>query len=140
MKRFDRGRFLAFGVFSALNAIALALYALALATHGRGPAAAAQPVLFVMIALCLLAALLASIKRGHDLDRPGWQVFLAYWACVAGGPLLLVLVGYLAMARGTTDRNAYGPPPGRAGWSSWLGAVVMLAMPWLIFAVAVHRG
>ncbi len=136
MQRFNRQRFLAFGVLSVFNAIALALLTLGLATHGTGPAAAAQPVLFVMIALCLLAALVASVKRGHDLGRPGWQVFLAYWISIAGGPLLLAFVGYLAMARGQDRENAYGLPPAPAGIGSWLLAMALLALPWVIFVMA----
>ncbi len=140
MKRFNRQRFLAFGVLGVFNAIALALYALGLATHGTGRAAGAQPVLFVMILLCLLAAFVASVKRGHDLGRPGWQIFLAYWISMVGGPLLLVLVGYLAMARGEDRENAYGLPSAPAGPGSWLLAIVVLALPWVTFVIAAHAG
>ena len=136
MSRFDRTRFVAFGISSALNAIALALYALGLATHGIGGAANAQPVLFVLIGVCLLGAMYTFIKRGHDIGRPGWQIVLAFWIALGGGPLLLVLIGYLALAKGTAGDNAYGPPPQPMTAATWFWAAVALAAPWMAFAIA----
>lgn len=136
MKRFDRSRFLAYGVMTALNAVALALYALDLATRGRGAAANAQPVLFVLIGLCLLGAFVASVRRGHDLGRPGWQVFLGFWLSLATGPVVLLFLGYLAWAKGEAGPNACGPPPAPAGFVTWLQAALLLVAPWLLFMVA----
>jgi uncharacterized membrane protein YhaH (DUF805 family) len=135
--RFDQPRFIAYGLLTGINAIALALYALGLATHGRGSAADAQPVLFVLIILCLLGAGYASVLRGHDLGRPGWQLFLAFWLALGGGPVFLVLLGYLAWAKGEPGSNAYGPSPTRAGMATWFWAAFWLASPWLVFAIAV---
>lgn len=136
MKRFDRPRFVAYGVMTAINAIALALYALGLATHGQGGAANAQPVLFVLIGLSLIGAFFASVLRGHDLGRPWWQIFLGFWLSLGTGPVVLVFLGYLAWARGEAGPNAYGPPPAPAGMATWLQALLMIAAPWLLFAVA----
>lgn len=136
MSRFDRTRFVAFGVSTELNAVALALYTLGLATHGVGRAANAQPVLFVLIAVCLLGAMYASIKRGHDVGRPGWQIVLAFWIAFGGGPLLLALIGYLAFAKGNAGDNAYGPPPQPTTAATWFWAAIALAAPWITFAIA----
>ncbi len=136
-QRLDPARFIAFGMLTAVNACALALYALGLATHGRGSAANAQPVLFVLIGLCLVGALYASVLRGHDLGWPGWQTFLAFWLALAMGPVLLVLLGYLIWARGEAGTNSYGPPPAKAGAAMWISAAVLLAAPWLVFAAVV---
>lgn len=138
MARLDRPRFLAFGVLSTANAVALALYALGLATHGRGPAADAQPVLFVLIGLCLLGALGAAILRGHDLGRPAWQVLAGFVFSLTLGPVVLAYVALLAWTAGEPVENAYGPPPGRAGAAAWLGALAVAALPWLAFAIAVR--
>lgn len=136
MRRFDRARFVAYGLLPGLNAVALALYTLGLATHGSGGAADAQPVLFLLIGLCLLGAAYASVLRGHDLGRPWWQLFLAFWFALGGGPLLLALLGYLAWVRGAPDANEYGPPPRRPGVAIWLWAAISLVVPWLVFSLA----
>ena len=139
MARLDRPRFLAFGVLSTANAVALALYALGLATHGRGAAAHAQPVLFVLVGLCLLAALCAAILRGHDLGLPAWQMLVAFVLSLCLGPVVLVLLGLLAWKAGETGSNAYGAPPGPASAGTWLVAALVLALPWGVFAIAVLR-
>ena len=136
-QRLDPARFIAFGMLPAVNACVMALYALGLATHGRGSAADAQPVLFVLIGLCLVGALYASVLRGHDLGRPGWQTFLAFWLALAMGPVLLLFLGYLVWVRGEAGTNAYGPPPEKPGAAAWISAAVLLAVPWLVFAAVV---
>ena len=134
MQRYDRTRFMAWGLVSAGNAGALALYALSLATHGRGPAANMQPVLFVLIGLCLLEVMLAAVMRGHDLGRPAWQLVLLFWF---SGPLVLVLLFYLAYADGEPGPNRFGAPPKPPDFMVWLRAAGTLTMPWIIFAGAV---
>ncbi len=140
MKRFDRARFVAYGVMTAVNAIALALFALDLATRGRGGAANAQTVLLVLIGLCLIGAFFASVLRGHDLGRPWWQIFLGFWLSLGTGPIVLLFLGYLAWARGDAGPNAWGPPPAPAGIATWLEAVLLAAMPWAVFAVVARLG
>ncbi len=135
MKRSDRARFLAYGVLTAVNALVLALYALDLATRGRG-SASAQTVLLLLIGLCLIGALIASVKRGHDLGRPAWQIVLGFWLSLATGPVMLLFIGYLAWARGEAGPNAYGPPPAPAGFATGLQAVLMQAAPWFVLLFA----
>ncbi len=135
MKRLDRARFFAYGVLTAVNAIVLALYALDLATRGRG-SANAQTVLLVLIGLCLIGALIVSVQRGHDLGRPAWQIVLGFWLSLATGPVVLLFIGYLAWARGEAGPNAYGPPPAPAGFVTGLQAVLMQAAPWFVLLFA----
>jgi uncharacterized membrane protein YhaH (DUF805 family) len=135
MKRFDRTRFFAHGVLTAVNAVVLALYALDLATRGRG-SASAQTVLLVLIGLCLTGALIVSVLRGRDLGRPAWQIVLGFWLSLGFGPLVLLFFGYLAWAKGDAAPNAYGPPPVPAGIATWLRAGLLLAAPWLLFIFA----
>ncbi len=134
MQRYDRTRFIAYGVVSAINAVALALYALSLATSGRGPAADAQPVLFVLIGLCLLEVMFAAVMRGHDFGRPGWQLVLLCWL---SGPLFPALVFLLAYIKGEPGPNRFGAPPKPPDFMVWFRAAGTLTMPWLIFAGAV---
>lgn len=136
MKRFDRFRFLVYGVMTALNVLVLALYALDLATSGRGSSANAQLVLLVLSGICLIGALVAAVLRGHDLSRPGWQIVLGFWLSLGFGPLVLLFFGYLAWAKGDAAPNAYGPPPVPAGIATWLRAGLLLAAPWLLFIFA----
>jgi uncharacterized membrane protein YhaH (DUF805 family) len=136
MKRFDRARFFAYGVMTAVNTIALALYALDLATSGRGSAANAQPVLFVLIGVCLIGAMIASVLRGYDLGRPAWQIVLGFWLSLGTGPVVLLFIGYLAWARGDAGPNAHGSRPAPAGFVTWLQAALILVAPWLLFMVA----
>jgi uncharacterized membrane protein YhaH (DUF805 family) len=136
MKRFDRARFFAYGVMIAVNAVALALYALDLATSGRGGAANAQPVLLVLIGVCLIGAMIAAVLRGYDLGRPAWQIVLGFWLSLGTGPVVLLFIGYLAWARGDAGPNAHGPQPAPAGFLTWLQTALMLAAPWLLFLVA----
>lgn len=136
MKRFDRARFFAYGVMTAVNAVALALYTLGLATHGQGGAANAQPVMFVLIGVCLIGAMVAAVLRGHDLGRPAWQIVVGFWVSLGTGPLVLLFLGYLAWAKGEVGPNAYGPPPVPAGLVTWLQAALLLVAPWLLFLVA----
>ncbi len=136
MKRFDRTRFFAYGVMTAVNAVALALYTLDLATRGRGGAAHAQPVLMVLVGACLIGAMIAAVLRGRDLGRPAWQIVVGFWLSLGTGPIVLLFLGYLAWAKGEVGPNAYGPPPVPAGFVTWLQAVLLLVAPWLVFLVA----
>lgn len=137
MQRYDRTRFMAWGLVSFFNAVALALYALALATHGRGPAANMQPVLFVLIGLCLLEVLLAAVMRGHDLGRPGWQLVVVFLIALAVLPAVFILLYYLARTPGEAGPNRFGAPPKPPDFMVWFRAAGTLTMPWLIFAGAV---
>lgn len=134
MQRYDRTRFMAWGLVSAGNAGALALYALSLSTHGRGPAANMQPVLFVLIGVCLLETVSAAVMRGHDLGRPGWQLVLLF---LVAGPLVLALLFLLAYVRGEPGPNRFGAPPKPPDFMVWFRAAGTLTMPWIIFAGAV---
>jgi uncharacterized membrane protein YhaH (DUF805 family) len=134
VQRYDRARFVAWGLVSAGNAVALALYALNLATHGRGPAANLQPVLYVLIGICLLELLSAAVMRGHDFGRPGWQVVLLL---LVAGPLAPALLFLLAYARGEPGPNRFGAPPKPPDFMVWLRMAGTLTMPWIIFAGAV---
>lgn len=136
MLRHDRSRFLAFGILPLLNVVSLLLHGLGLATHGRGGAAASLPLLVVLAIVVLLAVPWAAVKRGRDL---GWSAALSLTACMGSllfGPAVLVLAGYLGLAKGQDRSNAFGPPPPPATLSTWSGAIVLIVLPWAILAVA----
>lgn len=136
MPRHDRSRFIAFGLLSLLNVLALLLHGLNLATHGRGGAAASLPLLVLLAIALLCVTLWAAIKRGHDL---GWSAWASLGACVGSlllGPVVLLLGAYLALARGQPDTNRFGAPPAAATPVTWIAGVLVLALPWAILAVA----
>ena len=136
MLRHDRARFIAFGIVPLLNVIALLLYGLGLATHGRGGAAASLPVLVVLAGAIVLVVPWAAVKRGRDL---GWSAWVSLAACVGSmmlGPAVLLLAGYLAFARGQSGSNEFGPPPRPATVADWARGVALLLFPWVVLAFA----
>lgn len=135
-RRHDRARFIAFGLLSLLDVFALLLHGLNLATHGRGGAAASLPWLVLLVVALLFVTLWAAIRRGHDL---GWSAWAAVGACAGSlllGPVVLVLAGYLTVAKGQPESNRFGAAPSRATPSTWLLAALLLAAPWAILAAA----
>ena len=135
MRRYDRSRFIAFGVLPALNAAALLLYGLALATGGGGGSEQAVPALIAMAAVCLLTAMWAAIKRGRDLGWPWWATLLGFWFSVGLGPVVLLLVGYLAFAKSSPNVQEPDGPPSPAAAATWFWAAVNLGWPWVAMAV-----
>ena len=136
MSRHDRARFFAFGILPLLNVVAMLLYGLQLATHGRGWTAAALPLLVVLAFLVLLIVPWAAVKRGHDLGWPAWVSLATAIGGLLLGPAILVLAIYFVFAKGQPESNDHGPPPGPATLATWSGAAGILALPWAVFAVA----
>ena len=135
MHRYSRSHFLAFGVLPALNALALLIYGLGLATHGTGGAGRSLPALIGFAAICLLTAMVAAVKRGRDLGWAAWMTLLLFWVALGLGPLVLVLIAYLSTKRNIDAAEPYGPPPSPATWITWVWALINLAWPWMALAV-----
>lgn len=135
MRRYDRSRFIAFGVLPAVNVVALLLYGLALATGSGSGSEQAVPALIAMAAVCLLTAMWAAIKRGHDLGWPWWATLIGFWFSVGLGPVVLLLVGYLAFAKSNASAQAPEAPPPPATAATWFWAAVNLGWPWVAMAV-----
>jgi uncharacterized membrane protein YhaH (DUF805 family) len=130
MLRYGRSRFFVFGVVPALNAIALLLYGLGLATHGSGGSEKAVPLLIVLAGACLLPMCVATVRRGRGL---GWKAAasvagLVVSACL--GPLLFLFLGYAALAKGNPGENAFGPPAPAISATAWVWSAVAVAAPW----------
>ncbi|MBT9458087.1 MAG: hypothetical protein IV097_15825 [Burkholderiaceae bacterium] len=117
------------------QALALLIHGIGLSTHGTGGAAASLPALVVLAAVCLLMAMAAALKRGRDLGWPAWQTVLGFWICLGLGPLLLVLVGYLAGAKTKPRADAFEPAPPPAGIGTWLLALLNLLWPWAVLGM-----
>lgn len=135
MKRYDRSRFLAFGVLPAANAVGLLLHGLGLATHGTGGAGRSLPALVVLAGICLLTALLAAVKRGRDIGWATWMTTVIFWVTLGMGPVLLGLIGYLGFAQATEQADRFGPPASPATASTWVLASMNLLWPWAALAV-----
>lgn len=135
MRRYDKSRFLAFGVLQVANTIGLALYGLDLSTSGSGRAAGGIPLLVGLMAACLLMATLAAVRRGRDINLPVWMTVVLFWMA---GPLLPLLIAYFAFAKPHDDDNRFGPPAPPADASMWFGALFLLAAPWAVFFFAVE--
>lgn len=132
MRRYDRPRFFAFGVWPAVNALGLLLYGLGLATQGSGGAGRALPALIVIVVICLALALAATVKRGRDLGLPVWLTVLTFGLALAMGPLLLALVAYLACAKSGPKADQFGAAPPPAHATTWIWALLNLVWPWAI--------
>ncbi|MCZ8253308.1 MAG: DUF805 domain-containing protein [Hylemonella sp.] len=136
MLRSSRLHFLLLGVIPALNALALLLYGLHLATSGSGGTERAVPLLLVLAAAGGLALCVAVVRRGRDL---GWKT----WGSLAGlvlsaglGPLILLYLGYLLFKSGQPGDNAWGPPAPAVTLAVWLWALVALVLPWFVAVMA----
>lgn len=135
MLRYDRSRFLAFGVLQALNAIGLLLYGLGLATHGTGGAGRSLPVLIVLAVVCLLMALVAAVRRGRDVGWPAWMTVVAFWLSLVVAPVLLGLIAYFAFAKPRPKADTFGSPAPPATMTTWVWALMNLLWPWLVLGV-----
>ncbi len=130
-RRYSRSQFFAFGVLPALNAVALLIYGLEISTNGSYGEGETIPALVVMVGLCLVLTVIAAAKRGRDL---GWTTLAASAIAVASIALVpagLVLLVYLAFAKGRADANTYGPSPQGMSFAATLLAAVLLAAPWV---------
>lgn len=132
MLRFDRLRFVAFGLPALLNALLLPGYALL-----TGPAAGdvGLSVYGVLALLSLLVALACVVKRGRDL---GWSPPTT----LAGAALSVALMpacffGLAALMLGGSHPRVegYGPTPAPASKEIWLGSAMMLLGPWGVLRV-----
>ncbi len=135
MQRYDRSRFLAFGVLPAANTVGLLLYGLGLATHGTGGAGRSLPALVVLAVICLLIALVATVKRGRDIGWATWMTIVIFWVTLGMGPVLLVLIGYFAFAQTREQADRFGPPATPATTSTWVWALMNLLWPWVVLAI-----
>ena len=136
MLRAGRTYFFILGVVPLLNALALLLYGLHLATSGSGGTERAVPVLLVLAAAGLLALGVAVVKRGRDL---GWQALasLAGLVLSAGlGPMVLLYLGYLLFKTGQPGDNAFGPPAPAPALTAWIWSFVALVLPWFVAVTA----
>lgn len=144
MRRFDRFRFVAFGLVSVLNVLGLLLHGLVLSTGGargllRG-SETALPVVLAIAAACLVAAAVAAVRRGRDL---GWPALVTVSFCVVGastGPGVLLLALYLAFARAKPAAQAFGPAPAAAGVGTGVLALANLVWPWMAVLVVGRVG
>lgn len=136
MLRYGRDRFFAFGILQVLCAAALLLHALSLATGSGGGEATLVPVLGGLTILCLIAAAAAAVKRGRDIGWGASGTLLAFFVCAGLGPLLLVLVAYLALAPGMPEDGVFGPrtPPMTA--TAWVSALLGMFFPLMIVLTA----
>jgi len=137
--RFDRFRFVAFGLVNVFNVLGLLLHGLNLSTGGargllRG-SEASLPVLLVIAALCLLLAAMAAVRRGRDLGWPGLVTGAGLVIAPALGPAVLLPLLYLAFAKEKPAAQQFGPSPGTAGPLTWLLAIVNAVWPWMAVLV-----
>ena len=66
-----------------------------------------MPIIGPIVSLgLLLPGLSVSIRRLHDIDRPGWWILIGLVPLVGA---ILLLVWYCS--KGTTGPNTYGPDP-----------------------------
>jgi uncharacterized membrane protein YhaH (DUF805 family) len=133
--RFGRSQYFAFGILPVLNVAALLIYGLEVSTSGSYGEGETIPVLVVLAGLSLLLSPIAGVKRGRDL---GWSTFGALGVSIAAlafVPVGLLMLVYLACAKGQQEPNMHGPvPQGLDFRSAWL-ASALFATPWIILRV-----
>lgn len=107
-----------------------ALWALA-ASYGSQRILTLSQLVFVVLGYFLLplATLVLSVRRLHDLGRPGWFVLL-FAVPIVNLPFL----AWLALWPGRAEANDYGPPPAPAGHLLQLAVLLsgaLVAWLWL---------
>lgn len=133
---YDRSRYIALGLLPILNAIWLPLYTLGFVSFGHALSASAwAPALLVMMALSVLIAMPAIVRRGRDLGWRGGKGTLAFVAGWMLPPVALGLLLYFAFAPSNPAGDRFGPTPGPAPVLVWIKAFVILALPWAVIAV-----
>ncbi len=82
------------------------------------------PVGMLILQLVLVVfGVLLTIRRFHDMDASGW------WSALLIVPLAnLIVFLVLAIKRGNTGANRFGPPRPTAGWEKVLGIVYIVLM------------
>jgi hypothetical protein len=134
--RYDRRRFVALGLLPLLNAVWLPLYTLAFASHGDALSGANREVaLLVMMALSVLIAMPAVVRRGRDLGWRGGKGVIAFVAGWMLPPVALGLLLYLALAGSKPGGDHFGPAPGPAPMLVYIRSIVIVATPWAVIAV-----
>jgi hypothetical protein len=135
MKRFDRIRFVAWGLLPSFNAVGLLIYGLHLATSGTGGAGRSLPALIFIALVCMVISSAAAIKRGRDLNWPALVTTLAFWFSLTLGLTFLALIAYFSFARSKPSADRFGPAPEPMGVIGWGWAVMNLIWPWVILAI-----
>lgn len=134
--RYDRTRYIALGLLPILNAVWLPLYTLGIVSFGHALSGSAwAPALLVMMALSVLIAMPAIVRRGRDLGWRGGKGTLAFVAGWLLPPVALGLLLYLAFAPSNPAGDRFGPAPGPAPLLVWVRAIVILALPWAVIGV-----
>jgi uncharacterized membrane protein YhaH (DUF805 family) len=136
MLRAGRTHFLVLGVVPLLNAAALLLYGLYLATSGAGGSEKAVPLLLVLAGAGVLALGVAVVKRGRDL---GWAAATSLAGLLLGallGPMVLLFLTYVAFAKGQPGDNAFGPPAAAPSFPAWFWSFFALVVPWFAAVTA----
>jgi hypothetical protein len=136
MLRYGRARFVVFGIVPAINAIALLLFGLGLATNGSWGTEKAVPLLVVMAAVCLLATCAAVLKRGRDLDWKPTGSVAGLVLSIGLFPILPLFLGYLALAPGNSAQNEFGPVASAIPVWGWVWSIVTTLSPWFVAITA----
>ncbi|MFT3817389.1 MAG: DUF805 domain-containing protein [Rubrivivax sp.] len=138
MLRFDRPRFVALGLVPAVNAVALLIYGLYASTAGSRKEGGLIPAIAALAALLLLCTAASAIKRGRDLGYRAVITVIAFVVALGFGPVVLLLAGYLAVARSNETENPFGPPPPSPNPLTWVAAGLLAFIPWLLLAILVR--
>ena len=132
MAKFGRTPFIAFGLLPAVNALGLMLYGLQISTGSVGGAAILLPALIVLLIIVLITAMVATVKRGHDIGWPGWMTVVVFWFALGTGPFFLLLIGYFIFAKVEPGHDDLPVP---VSWQSWAVAALNLLWPWVLLGL-----
>ncbi|MDP3859446.1 MAG: hypothetical protein Q8Q73_16955 [Stagnimonas sp.] len=133
MLRYDRARFAAYGLTSAVNGIALLIFAFDASFH-----LGSKLGMWAAIALGLGALAWAgrcAMRRGRDLGWSAPMIAIAFPLSLFLMPLGLLLIGFLCFGLPQPKAERFGLAPPAAGASRlWLGALFGVLAPWALLA------
>lgn len=127
--RDDRARFLAYGLTSTVNLLALLLCAFSYSFRSQAQAAVWAALGLALV--CLLLATGRAMRRGRDLGWPAPLTAIGFPLSLMLMPAGLAMLVVLCIGRPSHSAARYGPPP-EPSTRAALGAVLSLLWPWTL--------
>ena len=131
MQQHSRSHFFAFGILPIANVVALLIYGLVLSTGNSGNTDRSLAAILAATVLLLSCSVVSAVKRGRSLGFSAPATSAAIGVSLLLGPVFLLLVGYLALAKSRFEGT---PASERLGFA-WLWSPILVVAPWMALLV-----
>jgi uncharacterized membrane protein YhaH (DUF805 family) len=130
LRRHDRFRFALLGLPAILNALAMFLVAFNVSFRTSAGYLFLVPLAVALV--CLMIGAHFAIKRGRDLGWSAWSTMGILIASLVFFPAILAMLCVLLFLPARQHAERFGAPPTRLSILSWLAALPLATMPWLL--------